>query len=105
MHCVEVGDPVNVPKYSRDYRWIPGTIFQETGPLSARIELEDGTVVQRHHNQVVSNPVDSPFQQDSVIPEMNHLEATHGERELSNTTEVLDSRATPKSCTTIPSEC
>lgn len=59
MRCVEVCDQVNVRNYSGGHRWIPGTIIQETGPLSARIELEDGTVVRRHHDQVVARPVDS----------------------------------------------
>ena len=41
MRRVEVGDAVNVRNYSRGSNWVPGTIIQETGPLSARVELED----------------------------------------------------------------
>ena len=59
MRCVEVSDPVNSQNYSRRHRRIPGTINQETGPLSARIELEDGRVVRRQNEQVVACPVDS----------------------------------------------
>ncbi|PFX22763.1 Uncharacterized protein K02A2.6 [Stylophora pistillata] len=58
MRRVEVGDSVGVRKYSRGPKWIPGTIIQETGPLSARIELEDGTVVRRHHDQLVARPTE-----------------------------------------------
>ena len=53
MRQVGVGDSVNVRNYSRGPKWVPGTVIQETGPLSARIELEDGTVVRKHHDQVV----------------------------------------------------
>ena len=54
MRQVEVGDSVSVQNYSRGPNWIPGTIVQETGPVSARIELEDGTVVRKHHDQLVA---------------------------------------------------
>ena len=43
MLQVEVGDSVSFRNYSSGPYWVPGTIIQETGPLSARIELEDGT--------------------------------------------------------------
>ena len=41
MRQVEVGNVVNVRNYSRGPKWIPGTIIQETGPVSSKIELED----------------------------------------------------------------
>ena len=59
MRQVEVGDSVSVQNYSRGPKWIPGTIVQETGPVSARIELEDGTVVRRHHDQLVARSAES----------------------------------------------
>ena len=81
MRQVEVGDSVSVQKYSQGPKWIPGTIIQETGPLSARIELEDGTVVRKHHDQLaarptesfnpgVALPITSPLQQEGVDPEI-----------------------------------
>ena len=39
---VKLGDAVSVRNYSRGSKWVPGTIIQETGPLSVRVELEDG---------------------------------------------------------------
>ena len=41
---VKLGDTVSVRNYSRGSKWVPGTIIQETGPLSARVELQDGMV-------------------------------------------------------------
>ena len=78
MHQVEVGDSVSVRNDSRGPKWIPGTIIQETGPLSARTELE---VVRRHFNQLVAQntesfnpgvalPITSPLQQEGVDPEI-----------------------------------
>ena len=81
MRQVEVGDSVSVQNYSRGPKWIPGTIVQETGPLSVRVELEDGAVVRRHHDQLVARPTESsssgvalpitnPLQQKGVDPEI-----------------------------------
>ena len=110
MRFVEVGDPVNVQNYSKGSRWIPGTIIQETGPVSARIELEDGTVVRRHHDQLVARPtgsfspgvtlpITSPLQQEGVdpeiiMPDVNDPEVAHGDREPPITTMVRDSGPT-----------
>ena len=52
---VKLGDAVSVRNYSRGSKWVPGTIIQETGPLSARVELQDGMVVRRHHDQLISH--------------------------------------------------
>ena len=51
MRRVEVGDAVNVRNYSGCPKWIPGTVIQDIGPLSARVELQDGIVVHRHHDR------------------------------------------------------
>ena len=61
MRQVGVGDSVNVQNYARWPKWVPGTVIQETGPLSPRIELGDGTVVRKHHDQVVVHPVEGPW--------------------------------------------
>ena len=45
MRIVKLGDAVSVRNYSRGSKWVPGTIIQENGPLFARVELEDGMVV------------------------------------------------------------
>ena len=80
--------------------------------MSARIELEDGTVVRRHHDQVVTRPTESfnpgvalpitsPLQQEGVdpeiiVPDVNDPEVVHGDREPPSATMVRDSGpATP----------
>ena len=110
MRQVEVGDSVSVQNYSRGPKWIPGTIVQETGPVSARIELEDGTVVRRHHDQLVARPAESsspgvalpitsPMQQEGMDPEIimpgvNDPEVAHGGREPPSATMIRDSGPT-----------
>ena len=78
---VKLGDAVIVRNYSRGSKWVPGTIIQETGPLSVRVELEDGMVVRRHHDELISRTTQplcpSPTAQraghsneGSVVPEV-----------------------------------
>ena len=58
---VELGDVMSVRNYSQGSKWVPGTIIQEPGPPSARVELlEDGMVVWRHHDQSISRTT-KPF--------------------------------------------
>ena len=99
-----------VAYYSRGPNWIRGTIVQKTGPLSTRIELEEGTVVRRHHDQLVARPTESfspgvalpitsPLQQEGVdteiiIPDVNDPEVAHGGREPPSAAMVRDSRPT-----------
>ena len=33
-------------------KWLPGTVRDETGPVSCEVELEDGTVCRRHYDHV-----------------------------------------------------
>jgi len=81
MRQVEIVDSVNVSNYSGWPKWIPGTINEEAGPLSARIKFKVGTVVQGHHDQLAARPTESfkpavalpitnPLEQGGVDPEM-----------------------------------
>ena len=46
-------DQVYVQDFTtRKPKWIPGTVVQVTGPLSYRINLQDGTIVRRHVDHV-----------------------------------------------------
>ena len=110
MRQVEVGDSVNVRNYCRGHKWIPETIIEETGPLSARIELGDGTVPRRYHDQLVARPTErfnpgvaltitSPSQQEGVdpeiiVPDVNDPIGYHGDREPPSATMVRDSGPT-----------
>ena len=42
--------------HAKDFRyrktWIPRTLVEKTGPVSARIQLDDGTVIRRHQDHV-----------------------------------------------------
>lgn len=42
---------------SNQSKWLPGTILQDTGPISARVEVTDGTVVRCHQDQLHARPV------------------------------------------------
>ena len=109
MRGVKLGNAVSVRNYSRASNWVSGTIIQETGPLSARVELEDGMVVRRHHDQLISRTTEplcpsstaqraSHSNEGSVVPEVavpdvNSPEVTCGELEPPTTPE--DPRLVP----------
>ncbi|CAH3029824.1 unnamed protein product, partial [Porites evermanni] len=100
---VKLGDAVSVRNYSRGLTWVPGTIIQETGPLSARVELEDGMVVRRHLDQLISCTTEplcpSPTAQrashsnegsvvpEVAVPDVDSPEVTCGEFEPPTTPE------------------
>ena len=94
---MKLGESVSVRNYYQGSKWIPGTIIQETGPPSVRVKLEDGMVVRRHHDQLIS-PTTEPLcpsptaqragysNEGSVVPEVavpdvNSPEVTCGELE------------------------
>ena len=53
---LEVGDTVQVCNYSGSRKWQPGVIIEDTGPVSAKVELENGSIVRRHHDQLLARP-------------------------------------------------
>ena len=77
-----LGSDIMVRNYSSGPKWLPGTVVQQTGPLSYKCELEDGGVVKRHsdqlHKRVTSPqsltpplPLESPPEvNDNVDPPM-----------------------------------
>ena len=44
----KAGDSVFMHTYSEGTRWVPGSIVQETGPVSARVQLEGAGLAHRH---------------------------------------------------------
>ena len=57
---VKLGESVSVRNYYQGSKWVPGTIIQEPGPPSVRVKLEDGMVVRRHRDQLIS-PTTEPL--------------------------------------------
>lgn len=58
--------------YARDIRnkkaWISGTVVEKTGPVSARIQLDDGTVIRRHQDHVKSRKNDMAEESATSVP-------------------------------------
>ena len=97
MRSGALDDAMSVRNYSRGSKWVPATIFQETGLLSVGVKLEDGMVVRRHHDQLISYTTEplrpSPTAQraghskegslvlEVAVPNVNSREVTCGELE------------------------
>jgi hypothetical protein len=75
-----MGDSVYARNYSGNGKWMPGTIVEETGTVSVKVELEDGTVIRRHHDQLLARAMtnselgvpllDQPDLHDTVGPDV-----------------------------------
>ena len=48
----DVGTTVFVRNYHHGSRWLPGTIQQQTGPVSFRVRLTDGRIRRCHQDQI-----------------------------------------------------
>ena len=52
-----VDDPVMIRNYAPGPKWIPGTVKEQTGPVSYKVTTEDGIEAKRHQDQVCNrNP-------------------------------------------------
>ncbi|XP_067022023.1 uncharacterized protein [Acropora muricata] len=49
---LEEGQAVHAKDFRYKKTWLPGTLVEKTGLVSARIQLDDGTVTRRHHDHV-----------------------------------------------------
>ena len=57
--------PVLIRNYSTGNKFVPATINEQTGPVSFRCELEDGRIVKRHQDQIISGETNTP---SSIVP-------------------------------------
>ena len=90
--------------YAKDFQykkaWIPGTVVEKTGPVSVRVQLDNGTVIRRHQdhvrsgeNDVAEEPVTSMT--PVVLPECDATPSTPG---------VSDHLEVPKSPPAAPTQ-
>ena len=49
-------DPVMVRNYTSPNKWVPGTVTEQTGPLSFKCQVGD-KIVKRHQDQVIPVPI------------------------------------------------
>ena len=54
LRRLSVGGGVQTRNYSGNRKWTPGTIIQQTGPVSARIKLENGDIFRRYQDQLMA---------------------------------------------------
>ena len=55
-----VGDTAYAQNYNGNGKCIPGTIVELTGPVSVKVELENGTRIRRHHDQILARSTVDP---------------------------------------------
>ena len=87
-----MGDVVQARNYLGNRKWTPGTIIQQTGPVSARIKLENGDVVWRHHDQLLareSQPIEElvPPSFEPELPFGNNARSASPQRSSTTVTQ------------------
>ena len=82
-HAKEREIPEGQAVYAKDFlykkSWIPGTVAEKTGPVSARVQLDNGTVIRRHQDHVRSRENDVAEEPvTSVTPKRDTQRDTSG---------------------------
>ena len=62
-------DTVLARNYSGLPKWLPGTIIEETGPVSTKVQLDDGAIVRRHHDQPIPRQETPQLNEEQITPE------------------------------------
>ncbi|XP_055699702.1 uncharacterized protein K02A2.6-like [Phlebotomus papatasi] len=77
----KVGAAVYVRNYAEGNRWVPAWVVEVNGPVSYKVQLEDGSVLRRHVNQMISRLI-----KDTQMPV-----EVHGPSELEESADVVES--------------
>ncbi|KAK3726335.1 hypothetical protein QZH41_008960, partial [Actinostola sp. cb2023] len=94
---IQIDDPVYIRDFREKKAWLPGVVIEKTGPVSSKIELQDGTIVRRHQDHIRTT-VNESKRPEPDIPEMPTLEDTPPE-EMSPqeiTPQATQTSSTPK---------
>ena len=84
LRSFELGDAVFVENFSNPPpKWIPGKITKVTGPLSYQVELQCGTVVRRHVDNIHCRSI------------LNSPDPDHDQSETENTADSVDPLSLP----------
>lgn len=100
-----VGQKVMYRNYSNaGARWLPGSVINKSGPASYRIETEDGTVINRHIDQLIkSAPAESrPEEGKRTIPVVPSQEIEHSESIVNNDDSEQGNNQDPENIMEIP---
>jgi hypothetical protein len=75
---LDVGDHVLYRDYSSSDKWLSGTVFQQTGPVSYKVQSDnDNSSVRRHKNQLRKIGTDAIIKPpDTMDPIMSDNEET-----------------------------
>lgn len=92
-----IGQRVMYRNYSQTgARWLPGTVMDKTGPSSYRVEAVDGTLINRHTDQLIQTKTSESTLEEGermvMSPEKGEISNQESERD----TEIQDSQESDK---------
>ena len=69
MHQFSDGEKVFVKNQGRGETWLPGHIIESSGPVSFKIQLQDGRTISCHQNHLRKRFTEDPEQSDIPLSE------------------------------------
>ena len=63
------GDKVFVKNQGRGETWLPGRIIESSGPVSFKVQLQDGRTISRHQDHLRKRFTEDPEQSDIPLCE------------------------------------
>ncbi|XP_061729319.1 uncharacterized protein K02A2.6-like [Cydia pomonella] len=64
-----IGQKVMYRNYGKGAKWLPGTVVSKGGPSSYQVETTDGSLVNRHIDQLIKTTAEDSTVTDRVLPE------------------------------------
>ncbi|XP_063377580.1 uncharacterized protein K02A2.6-like [Cydia fagiglandana] len=64
-----IGQKVMYRNYGKGAKWLPGTVVSKGGPSSYQVEATDGSLVNRHIDQLIKTTAEDSTVTDRVLPE------------------------------------
>ena len=96
-----VGDKVFVKNQGRGETWLPGHNIESSGPVSFKVQLQDGKTISRHQDHLRKQFTEDPEQSDIPLCE-DHMDIEIGASGITTTTSATPSEQDSETVTPPP---
>ena len=90
VHQFSDGEKVFVKNQGRGETWLPGHIIESSGPVSFKVQLQDGRTISRHQDHLRKRFTEDPEQSDIPLSE-DDMDIAIGASETTTTTSATSS--------------
>ena len=101
VHQFSDGDKVFAKNQGRGETWLPGHIIESSGPVSFKVQLQDGKTISRHQDHLRKQFTEDPEQSDIPLCE-DHMDIEIGASGITTTTSATPSEQDSETVTPPP---